>query len=281
MAKKFIPDSDVDFSHMARGFAKRLSEDPAKYRVSVEEAQRVAEAFEAFEAARLANAPRHTRSGATARRKDELRAVAQELIRDIGNRIRIDRTISAVDKFVVRVSERPKRLKRRECPQTAPALLFNGPIPWSNTIDGKHIILFRDNFDTTSKAKPDGAVRLELFVDLVPPDEPVPSWPGQRWGGRMWYLRSFTRSPMAVEYPKTDSPMRVVYWARWADATGRTGPFSKTLAARVEGVDRPMQAQLVGKQQTVIITSAMKQLPDSVTIIEPGRLIVDETAEAA
>ena len=30
-------------------------------------------------------------------------------------------------------------------------------------------------------------------------------------------------------------PMRVVYWGRWADATGNVGPFSETVVGWVEG----------------------------------------------
>jgi hypothetical protein len=116
-------------------------------------------------------------------------------------------------------------------------------------------------------------VRIELFVDLVPPGEPIPTWPGARWGGRTWYLRSFTRSPMTVEYPKCDEPMRVVYWARWADATGATGPWSPTLATRVEGYDAALRParQLGQPEPTIIITSGLKQLPD---LVERGRVDV-------
>jgi hypothetical protein len=87
------------------------------------------------------------------------------------------------------------------------------------------------------RAKPDGAVRLELFVDLVPEGEPVPKHPFERRSGMGgWYLRSFTKSPIRVEYPRpVNGSMLVVYWARWADATGDFGMFSKTCVARPEG----------------------------------------------
>jgi hypothetical protein len=86
-----------------------------------------------------------------------------------------------------------------------------------------------------SKAKPEGAVRLELFVDLVPPDEPIPAHPGANHAGRPWYLRSYTRSPIVLQPPMARVPMRVVYWGRWADSTGEVGPFSATAVAWIEG----------------------------------------------
>jgi hypothetical protein len=109
--------------------------------------------------------------------------------------------------------------------------------------------------------------RLELFVELVEPEAKVPEHPAQLSGGRMWYLRSYTRSPIHVEFPTANQPMRVVYWARWADAKGNVGPFCRTVVARVEGWDgggRALPSFMEGRerQQRIVITSAMKELPD-------------------
>ena len=83
----------------------------------------------------------------------------------------------------------------------------------------------------------------------------------------MWYLRSYTTSPIHVDFPKANQPMRVVYWARWADAKGNVGPFCRTVVARVEGWDgggRALPNLMEGRQrqQKIVITSAMKELPD-------------------
>ena len=85
------------------------------------------------------------------------------------------------------------------------------------------------------KSKPPGAMRLELFVDLIPPDEEIPAYPGANHAGRPWYLRSYTRSPIKLTPPMARVPMCVVYWGRWADSTGNVGPFSATAVAWIEG----------------------------------------------
>jgi hypothetical protein len=195
----------------------------------------------------------------------------------------------------MRIADRPKRLRRHGAPVTAPVLEFIGGTPFANAVHAKHVIRFSDPMGRVgSTSKPAGARSLELFYDLVPFGEPIPTWPGERWGGRTWYLRSFTRSPMTVAYPKTSEPMRVVYWGRWASATGEPGPWSATLATRVEGIDRAMlNAPFArGADQTIIITSGVKQLP-AVSAVEPPdlvdvnridderRMLPDETAEAA
>jgi hypothetical protein len=144
-----------------------------------------------------------------------------------------------------------------------------------------------------SGAKPEGAARLELFVDLIPPGEPIPNHPGHRHGGLGFYLRSFTRSPLKVEYPKTDSPMRVVYWGRWASSTGEPGPFSRALVAPIDmmywsqfALPGPTQNALQGPhiEQKVLITSARRELPDCVETIDTlqaSRLVSEKTSQAA
>ena len=126
---------------------------------------------------------------------------------------------------------------------------------------------FAEGYTVTNKSKPNGAVRVELFVDLVALGEKVPQFPGQYLGGRPWYLRSFTSCPMKVKHPVPPVPMLVVYWARWADAKGNVGPFCATVKARVEGWDgggRALPSFTEGRerQQRIVITSAMKELPD-------------------
>lgn len=97
-----------------------------------------------------------------------------------------------------------------------------------------HELEFRAH-DASSGARPAGAVRLELFVDLIPPDEPIPAHPGANYGSRPWYLRSYTRSPIKLAPPMARVPMRVVYWGRWADSMGNVGPLSATAVGWIEG----------------------------------------------
>jgi hypothetical protein len=92
-----------------------------------------------------------------------------------------------------------------------------------------------------------------------------------------------------VTYPKCDERMRVVYWARWASPSGEQGPWSPTLATRIEGVDRalPQGAEFPSlhgeREQTIIITTGHRQLPNLVDTerVEVAGLLPDETAEAA
>ena len=46
--KKFIPDSDSNFAHMARNFALQITRDPARYLLSADDANIITRAVQAF-----------------------------------------------------------------------------------------------------------------------------------------------------------------------------------------------------------------------------------------
>lgn len=225
--KKFIPDSDSNFAHMARIFAKNIANDPARYFLSADDAEKITSAVSAFRDALAVATPPSTRTKITIMDKDVARSNAERIVRKYANGIRVNERIDRTAKFVIAVRERPSRLRRRKCPKQPPYLRYVG------SEKDMHILEFREEFATRSKAKPFGAARLELFVDLVPPGESVPMSPDNRTG-RAWYLRSFTTNPIRVEFPMPKEPKLVVYWGRWADATGEVGRWSQTVVARVE-----------------------------------------------
>ena len=224
MAGKFIPDSDHDFARMARGFSTAISADPEQYFLAADDAMVIDRAVTAFrERLALASRPM-TRTRHAVFEKDAARREAERLVRQYGAMIRSNPEIERGAKVAAGVRERPGRLHRRSCPKVGPYLRFLG------SESGAHLLEFRDQFGAGSRAKPRGASRVELLVELVEPGAALPDRPG----ARPWYLRSFSSSPMRVEYPQPESPRMVVYWGRWADATGQVGPWSKRVAARVE-----------------------------------------------
>jgi hypothetical protein len=238
MAKKFIPDGDRDFAHMASAFAEPIERDPVRYQLSTLDAALISEAVQAYRDALAQALRRVTRTKCTIMTKDRVRAKTERLLRKYANRIRINDAVDPVDKKFIFVKERPKRLKRRRCPMRPPHVRFLGTATGPATKQGMHLLEFREEQFSRSRAKPNGAVRLELFVGLVGPGEQPPRVPGDATKGpvRSWYVRSFTTNPIRVKHPVPPSPMLVVYWARWADATGDVGEFSPPVRARIEGV---------------------------------------------
>jgi hypothetical protein len=231
MGRKLVPSGDHEFLAKAEAFACNISKDPARFALTVADAEamtRAAKNFrDAFQATRFG-----MRSPVTTRLKNEARTEAKRLYIRCLNIIRRSESVDPIARQEAGIQDRPERLKSRACPMEPPRLEFarahheNGATP-------VHELRFRGMESGVSK--PEGAVRLELFVDLIPPDAPIPARPGANYSSRPWYLRSYTRSPIKLTPPIARVPMRVVYWARWADSVGNVGPFSKTAAAWIEG----------------------------------------------
>jgi hypothetical protein len=233
MSEKFIPNGDLDFAAMAENFARHIAADPARYSVAQIEAEAVSVAVANFRAA-LNAARGASRSAAATRAKDEARDGAERIVRRLAQVIRANDRIDAASKVLIGLRERPAKVKQQPAPAEPPRLRFLRALHEGNGATPMHELEFGE-LDKHRIGRPEGAVRLELFVDLILPEEAVPGHPGANHGGRPWYLRSFTRSPIVLAPPMTRAPMRVIYWGRWADSSGNVGPFSATAVAWIEG----------------------------------------------
>ncbi|MGH7292557.1 MAG: hypothetical protein ACREJT_15165, partial [Myxococcota bacterium] len=197
--KKFIPNADEAFAGMAENFAYVIAKDPARFHMSNEESEFLTRRVREFRTA-LALATGHgTRTPYTIGEKKEARKRAEELVRSHANLIRADGSISRGDKISLRIVERPKQLGKRQCPISPPVLRYLYGIDANGSKPGVHALEFRELNTQGTSMKPAGAARLDLYFDLVPPGEPIPKRPAER--GWPKFLRSFTNTPLEVEFP--------------------------------------------------------------------------------
>lgn len=231
MGERLVPNNEGEFLFKAESLGNKLVADPARFGIPPEEARAMHEAAVRFRAAYEA-AYGGVRTPALTEEKRQARAAAKKQFVRCIDLIRLNDSLDVAARCVVGIKDRPARLKRRACPQEPPRLRFVRALHDGNGATPMHELAF-DALDRS--ARPEGAVRLELFIDLIPPEEPIPDHPGANHGSKPWYLRSYTRSPIKIIPPMATVPMRVVYWGRWADSTGNVGPFSRTAAGWVEG----------------------------------------------
>ncbi len=259
--KKFIPNGDLDFSEMAQRFAAALSRDPRKYGVAVDDAAAVSEAVEHFRGALREARGGHLRRGVRSAsrvltlRKDEARKEAEKLIRRVAGAVRSNDRITAADKALLGIAPRKKagegaRGAERDAAGAGGALTESPSLSFVRALHrAAHVPEHELRFYGRSGAgRPRGAVRLELFVELVPPDDRVPERPGGSGYG-CHYLRSYVKSPVVLTPPLAERPMRVVYWGRWADSSGGVGPMSRAAAGWVEGGSHHLMGLSVGDGQ--------------------------------
>lgn len=247
-ARKFIPDGDAAFADMAERFAQAIARNPKRYNLTNEDGESLCREVKRFREAFTKASTPEQRTHPTIAAKDNARHMAERLVRKYGTVLRADPNVPSIDKELIGVYEKPAILGKRKIPKRAPVLTYHGPgveAPLGPGVEnnatgtrsliwGTHILKFHTDLGTGTRAKPTGVTRVEVFVDLVPPSTKIPTHPAERTG-RAWYLRSFTTSRMEVEFPMPAQPMLVVYWARWASATGEVGRFSRTCIARQEG----------------------------------------------
>ncbi len=231
MSRKFIPNGDLDFATRAESFARTLLCEPERFDVPRAEAEELDAAGKRDPAAHQA-ARSGGRSMAATREKEDARGQAEQIMRRLGHLVRLNERLDAASKILRGIHQRTARPKMTPCPPEPPRLLFVRALHESGA-SPLHELSFRSiGFN---HARPEGAVRLALFVDLIPPEEAFPTHPGANQGGRPWYLRSYTRSTIVLAPPMPRVPMRILYWGRWADSAGGVGPFSATCAGWIEG----------------------------------------------
>src|SRR5687768_882135 len=231
MGKKAIPNGDLDFKTMAQCFAQTIAKYAERFEVARDDVEQLDVAVRKYSDALQASRS-GARSEAATRAKDDARYEAEQIIRRLRHLVRLNKRIDAASKILLGIRERTSKPKMLSCPPEPPRLRFVRALHESGA-SPMHELSFHA-FDW-SRSRPEGAVRLELFVDLIPPEERIPSHPGANQGGRPWYLRSYTRSPIVLAPPMPRVPMRILYWGRWADSAGGVGPFSATCAGWIEG----------------------------------------------
>jgi hypothetical protein len=114
---------------------------------------------------------------------------------------------------------RPARLAV-PAPSTSPILSVIGATP------GVHTIRFADEDTPNARAKPAGAIAMQLFRAV---GERAASDPRQAT-----YYASVTRQPFAVTFDHADNGKVATYFARWITRTGLVGPWSRAVSSRVE-----------------------------------------------
>jgi hypothetical protein len=246
MSKKPIPNAHLDFATRARAFANTIAQDPARFAVSQEDSDALSAAVTAFH--QVMTSTQYGPRGSAEMRaiRKEARKKAETIWRELRNSIKANSRVDSVAKQILDLAPPKRGSKPLSCPQEPPFLRFVRALHEGSGATPMHELEFRAI--GSIKARPEGAVRLELFIDLIGMDEPIPAHPGENHAGRPWHLRSYTRSPIVLAPPMPSVPMIMLYWARWADSTGNVGPFSKTVtSAMVGGMRRLLNPQFQAK----------------------------------
>src|SRR5262245_53289360 len=167
-ATPWIPRADPKFRNFAQVFCNGIEADPARYMMTPAEAAALMARLQVFLDALAVASNQATRTRPAIIAKDDARSILEHSIRAQGAFIRVNSGISDGDKIAIGVPPRNIAHKRRWCPSTPPLLNYIGSLP------GMDQLVYHDSNSPTSKGKPYGAERLELWVAYAKPGEPQP-----------------------------------------------------------------------------------------------------------
>ncbi len=218
MANGYMPRADQPAKTWMRTFANGLLARPGIYGVTLSDAESVDAGVEVFELAlaRATDPPTRTRGSVCL--KTETRVAAEQVIAQFYSMIKANRSVSNEDRIKIGMKPTRKRRGRVACPKSSPIL---------NVVvhpSAQHLLRFQ-NGDEIGKAKPAGAIALQVFVAMA--DERVTD-PTQAH-----FLMAATRNPTRIQYERKDDGKVATYFARWISRRGETGPWSNPTSLRV------------------------------------------------
>jgi hypothetical protein len=175
--EKFLSTNEQKLHDRIKGIALAVEAQPEEFAATPQEVQELCEASEAFSSAFMKASGGGTRSMVATEVKDKARDHAKKVVTRLRERLRHVEDLSPVARVVLKLRERAGKPKPAELPKAPPKLRWVRALHEANAASPMHELEFRE-FHSDSRSRPSGAARLELFVDLIPPDEPIPNHPG-------------------------------------------------------------------------------------------------------
>lgn len=209
MQNPYIPAQDAQFDSWLVNFSTLLTASPTTYGLTSGDATTVAGVTTAWSAAYLAATDPSTRTSVTIAAKDAARTTATQTVRPLATQISRNPAVDNGDKTAIGVN----------LPNTA-----RTPIPPPTTVPGltlvsaihfQHTLSYKDTSTPTTKAKPAGAIGLDLRVTIQVGAASDPE------AAKPWTVA--TKSPVIVSFTAPDVAKTATYWGRWATRSGPGG----------------------------------------------------------
>ncbi len=224
MALNYIPAPLDQFALWLDNFASLIAATPTAYGLIAGDATAISAQNTAFQAAYVISNNPTTRTSPAVANTQAARLVAESVVRPYAVRISLNPSVSDGLKTGVGVTVRSTTPTPVPAPTTQPALSLLSATLLT------HQLRYYDVSTPTSKAKPPGAIGLELWcaVGVTPAVDP----------DQCKYVGSFTKSPLIVTFSGGDQGKKATYFSRWVTAAGpggraQVGPWSDPLTLTI------------------------------------------------
>lgn len=224
MQAPYIPATDAAFDSWLANFSALITAAPTTYGLTAPDAVTIAASYSAWNAAFLLATNPTTRTTPAIAAKDAERLLAEQVVRPFAVGISRNPAVTNLDKTAVGVNLPNTARTPIPPPLTVPGLTLVAAIHFV------HTLAFRDTSTPTTKAKPFGAIGMELWRTLAVGASTDPTTATQ--------IAVLTKSPNSIGYTAPDVGKTATYWGRWVTRSGpggtaQQGPFSAALAVLV------------------------------------------------
>lgn len=224
MQTPYLPAPDAAFDAWSANFADLITAAPATYGLVAGDATAINAVVTPWHTAYLAATNPVTRTSVTIAAKDAARTAAEAVLRPYAIAISRDPSVDNADKTAVGVNLPNAGRTPVPPPTTQPALSLVG------VQHNLQTLAYRDTSTPTSKAKPPGAIGIELrqTIATTPATNPEAAAP----------FGTFTKSPMNIGTSNGDIGKLATYWGRWTTRSGpggvtQVGPWSAPLSVAI------------------------------------------------
>lgn len=209
----YIPPRDTDFDLWLENLETLITANPTNYGLVAGDATIIAAQNTAWHAAFILATTPATRTSANIAAKDAARASAEAVVRPYCQRIRANDSVSDALKVGLGLNLQPATLTPIPPPASTVALAFVAATPLATKIS------YADTVLPSGKAKPYGAVGVEIYVTLgtAPASDP----------NAADYVKTVTKSPNGLTWVAGDVGKVATVWARYTTASGPAGEAQK------------------------------------------------------
>lgn len=209
MQNPYVPSTDASFGAWLDNFSTLLTASPTTYGLVAGDAVAVAAVTATWDAAYAAAINPPTRTSVTIAAKDAARTSAEALVRPLAQQISKNAGVANEDKTAIGVALINSGRTPVPTPTTVPGLALVAAIHFQQTLQ------YRDTSTPTSKAKPPGAIGVDMRLTLgtAPATDPEAAKP----------LTVATKSPVVLNFTSLDVGKFATYWARWQTRSGTGG----------------------------------------------------------
>lgn len=208
----YLPTRLSDLRTWADNFAGLISGDPTSYGLTAGNATTIQSAVDAFGAAYTLGTDPLTRTTATVAAMRVARVSMTQTIRQFAAIIRANPSITAMQLAGLGLTVKDTEPSPIPAPATFPL------IDVLNATPGRHELRYSDSASPDSRAKPFGAIGLQLFKTVAEGEAPSPE------GAEL--VGQFTTNPVHVDNDPADAGKVATYFGRWITRTGLIGPWS-------------------------------------------------------